>query len=152
MEYFKGNDLNLKLTNYLNNSFKTAEIKIVNWKIYWKKLLVMQLKDTGRWKKIKKRLTIKRERIRSWEQISGYQRGRGLESRQNGERDQTYGDGWHLDLWWWSLCSVFRCQIVSLLNTCFLIYKIKKTDTLHCGYIMGWINNYQLFHLSYWYW
>ena len=34
MEYFKGNDLNLKLTNYLNNSFKTAEIKIVNWKIY----------------------------------------------------------------------------------------------------------------------
>ena len=30
------------------------------------------------------------------------------------EGGQLYGDGWELGLWWWALCSVYRCRIMKL--------------------------------------
>ena len=52
---------------------------------------------------------IKRNKTQIKEQISGYQRERGLGVSEMGESVQRYGDRWQLRLWWWSLCNVYRC-------------------------------------------
>ena len=41
-----------------------------------------------------------------------------------GEWAQVYGDGWELDLLWWSLCSVQKCSIIILHNlNIYIVYQ-----------------------------
>ena len=50
--------------------------------------------------------------IRDTENRLVVNRGRGEGKRGKGAH--LYGDGWHLDFWWWTQCSLYRSQNIVL--------------------------------------
>ena len=41
-------------------------------------------------------------------------RGEGVEGGQSRERAHVYGDGWQLDFWWGTRCSLYRSQNIMI--------------------------------------
>ena len=74
-----------------------------------------------------------------------HQRGRVWGEEKRGKRAHIYGDGWKLDFWWWTRCSLCRSQNV-VMYTC-VLYDVISQCVLN-KIILKWGKKRKTIHLN----